>query len=78
MKYILSILLLTFSLASCKKDYQCTCSKVYNNSIGNNTRDFSVKTIRDNEKNADAKCKNDNSSGSDSLGNYNIACVIDC
>ena len=73
---ILAVLVISFS--SCRKDFTCTCSKIYKNSTGSNVRNYSVKTYRDTRNAAKEKCKLNTDLGSDDLGNYSLNCEIEC
>lgn len=69
---------LMISVSSCRKDFTCTCSKIYKNRTGLNERDYSVKTYRDTRSAAEEKCKANTESGSDDTGNYSLNCQIEC
>lgn len=55
------------ALASCKKDYVCTCT-----STGNGVTGSSTTTITDTKKNAKATCEAESST----LGSYTTTCTI--
>ncbi|MES2565584.1 MAG: hypothetical protein V4565_01880 [Bacteroidota bacterium] len=71
-------LIIASCITSCKKDFTCSCSKIYKNSTGNNIREYSVKTYRDSRSGAEEKCKAQVESGSDDTGNYSLNCQIEC
>lgn len=75
---LFALLTSIMALASCRKDFTCTCSKIYKNTTGSNVRDYSVKTYRDSRSGAEAKCKEHVNSGSDDTGNYTMNCQIEC
>jgi hypothetical protein len=75
---LLSVFLFFIIFSSCRKDFTCTCSKIYKNQTGSNTRDFSKQTFRDTRKNAETKCKALETSGDDDLGDYSLKCEVDC
>ncbi len=64
--------------SSCRKDFKCTCSKIYKDRVGANVRDYSVKTYRDSRSGAEEKCNANTDSGSDDTGNYSLNCQIEC
>lgn len=73
------ILLLTIiSCTSCRKDFTCTCSKIYKNKTGSNIRDYSIKTYQDTRAAAEEKCKANTDAGTDDTGNYSMNCQIEC
>jgi hypothetical protein len=73
-----SFCLLAFINFSCRKDFTCTCSKIYKNNTGDNIRDYSRTTYRDSRSGAENKCQAENVKGTDETGDYTMNCVIDC
>lgn len=72
------LLIAIISGMSCRKDYTCTCSKIYKNKTGSNIRDYSVKTYRGTRATAEEKCKANTDAGSDDTGNYSMNCQLEC
>lgn len=64
------------SLASCKKDYVCNCSKTYTSGSTTVTSDYSSYTYKDTRSRAEDRCNANTTSGKDLLGNYSINCQI--
>lgn len=64
------------SFMSCKKDYNCKCSKTYTSGTGSSTNDHSEYTYRENRKRAEDRCNENVKSGSDLFGEYSINCQI--
>ena len=64
------------TMTSCKKDYKCKCSKTYTSSSSTTTSDYSVYTYKDTRKNAETRCDENTTSGTDFFGNYSINCQI--
>jgi hypothetical protein len=78
-KTILSIAVLIafgISMASCKKDYVCECSKTYTTGSGTYTKDYSKYTYKDTRKRAEDRCNENTKTGSDIYGDYSINCQI--
>lgn len=71
-----ALLLVLTSLVSCKKEYTCQCSKTYTSGTGSSTQNHSIYTYKDSRINAEARCDDNASSGSDIYGNYSINCEI--
>ena len=64
------------SMASCKKDYVCNCSKTYTTGTGSSTKDYSKYTYKDTRTRAEDRCNKNTDSGTDFGGNYSINCAI--
>ena len=71
-----TLIALSTSITSCKKDYICACSKTYTSGSGSTTNDYSKYTYTDTRTNAESRCNANNASGSDFFGNYSINCQI--
>jgi hypothetical protein len=69
---IITVLSFAGTVSSCKKNYTCTCTKTYSGSSAYNVN--STYTYKDNKKEADDKCKKNETSGSDNYGAYNVSC----
>ena len=66
-----------FSLVSCKKEYTCTCKKIYTDAGGNSTTvSDGTYTFKDSQPRAETKCNEQESSGSDISGSYSRECDI--
>ena len=66
-----------FTLVSCKKEYTCTCKKIYTDSGGNSTTvSDGTYTFKDSQPRAETKCNDLESSGSDIGGEYTRECAI--
>ena len=64
------------TMVSCKKDYNCHCSKTYTTGSGTNTQDYSLHTYKDTRTRAESRCNANTSSGTDVWGDYAINCEI--
>ncbi|MBA3706944.1 MAG: hypothetical protein H0W84_13900 [Bacteroidetes bacterium] len=71
-----ALLLAATSMVSCKKDYNCTCSKTYTSGSGSTTSDYSHYTYKDSRTRAETRCNANETQGSDLYGNYAINCEI--
>ena len=71
------VVLSAFTLASCKKDYVCTCRKIRTDSDGNTTTDSDGSyTFKDSRPRAETRCNDQEGSGSDIFGDYTRECQI--
>ncbi len=73
---IVALSLAATSLASCKKDYTCKCSKVYTDSTGSVSVNDGSYIFKDNEARAADKCNQQESTGTDLRGKYSRECDI--
>jgi hypothetical protein len=64
------------TMTSCKKDYNCKCSKTYTKSGGSVTVDDGVYTYKDSRVKAEQKCDDLESTGNDIGGDYTRNCDI--
>ncbi len=64
------------TLASCKKDYTCKCSKIYSDSTGSTSVNDGSYILKDNEARAADQCNKQESTGTDLRGNYSRQCDI--
>ena len=71
---MLTVLIFAATLSSCKKNYTCTCTKAYSGT-SMYTSDVTY-TYKDTKKNAEDKCQQNKTSGSDTYGNYEVTCNI--
>jgi len=71
-----ALLFIGITMASCQKDYTCSCSKTYTTGNGSNTTNYSVYTYKDSQVNANNRCNANEKTGSDIGGNYSINCEI--
>lgn len=75
--FIAVILLSGFTLASCKKDYNCECVKVRTDDDGNrNTASDGNYSFKDSRIRAEKKCNNLEETGTDIYGDYSRECDI--
>nr|WP_294859747.1 hypothetical protein [uncultured Fluviicola sp.] len=77
-KAVLALLLLSgLTLASCKKDYTCSCAMVHTDDNGNrNTSSDGSYTFKDSRLRAEKKCNDLEETGTDVFGNYTRECDI--
>ena len=61
---------------SCKKDYVCSCTKIYSNGTGTNVYNYSIYPYTDTKNKAEERCKANNISSADFEGSYDINCEI--
>ena len=76
---ISAIVIATLSLgaASCKKDYTCECKKTRTDNNGSSiTTVDGDYTYKDTRARAESRCNNNETTGSDALGNSTIDCDI--
>ena len=71
-----TLIALSTSITSCKKDYRCECTKTYTSGSGSSTSNYSVYTYKDTRNRAETRCNENASSGADLGGNYSINCAI--
>ena len=63
---------------ACKKDYICTCKKIYTNSNGTTVSNSDGNyTFTDSETRASSRCQDLETSGSDLYGDYSRECEIE-
>jgi hypothetical protein len=80
MKKLLLISLLigaAVSATSCKKEYTCSCQKIYTGSSGSTSIDDGVYTYKDSRTRAEDRCDDEETTGSDLGGDYSRECQID-
>lgn len=77
-KAILALAVISsFAMVSCKKEYTCTCKKIYTDASGNSTTvSDGTYTFKDSQPRAETKCNEQESSGSDIGGDYSRECQI--
>lgn len=73
---ITTIALFALSLASCKKDYTCECTKTYTKGGTTITNADGSYTFKDSRTKADSRCTDQESTGSDVAGDYVRNCDI--
>lgn len=78
-KAILALVVLSaITMTSCKKEYTCTCRKVYTDNSGNTTTTSDgTYTFKDSKPRAESRCNEQEGSGSDIGGDYSRECSID-
>ena len=64
------------TMVSCKKDYNCKCEKTWTGNNGSVTKDDGVYTYKETRVKAEAKCNDQEKTGSDILGDYTRNCSI--
>jgi hypothetical protein len=71
------VILSSFTMVSCKKEYTCTCKKIYTDDNGNSTTvSDGTYTFKDSQPRAETKCNDQETSGSDIGGDYTRECQI--
>lgn len=70
------LLAIASSVASCKKDYVCKCTKTYTGNTTSVSSDYSQYTYKDTRKRAEDRCNENADSGSDFFGDYSVNCQI--
>lgn len=70
------IAVFTLSLASCKKEYTCECSKTRTNGSTTLTTEDGKYTFNDTRTRAESRCNDEEETGSDIAGNYTRDCEI--
>jgi len=70
------IALFTLSLASCKKDYNCECTKTRTSGSSSLTTEDGNYTFKDTRARAESRCNDQEGTGSDGLGDYTRDCDI--
>lgn len=71
------VVLSAFTMASCKKEYTCTCRKIYTDGDGNTTTESDgTYTFKDSRPRAEERCNDQEGSGSDIFGDYTRECQI--
>lgn len=75
---VLALILLSgFTMASCKKDYTCECTKVRTDSDGNrNSSSDGNYSFKDSRVRAEKKCNDLEETGTDVFGNYTRECDV--
>lgn len=74
---IIAVLLSGFTLASCKKDYTCECSKVRTDDDGNRNSSLDGNySFKDSRLRAEKKCNDLEETGTDLYGDYTRECDI--
>ncbi|HRG51229.1 MAG TPA: hypothetical protein PLL00_00215 [Bacteroidia bacterium] len=66
----------TTTVTSCKKEYTCTCDRTYTKSTSSGTVRDGVYTYKDSRVKAEKRCNDNETQGSDILGEYTIDCEI--
>lgn len=64
------------TLTSCKKDYECKCTKTYTGTSTTVTSDDGQYTYRETKPRAIERCDTNDKTGSDLGGNYTRNCDI--
>lgn len=70
------IALFTLSLASCKKDYKCECTKTRTSGSSSLTTADGDYTFKDTRARAESRCNDQEGTGSDGLGDYTRDCDV--
>mgnify|MGYP007080448291 CR=1 FL=1 len=73
---LIGLAIVATTMFSCKKDYTCKCSKIYNYDSGSVSVDDGTYIFRDNQARAADQCNKQESTGSDILGGYSRQCDI--
>lgn len=75
---IVAVMIVLVTAAACKKDYICTCKKIYTNSNGTTVSNSDGNyTFTDSETRASSRCQDLETSGSDLYGDYSRECEIE-
>ena len=67
---------LAITMASCKKDYVCKCTKTYTGTSTTVTKDDGQYTYKDTKTTADTRCKANEKTDTDLGGTYTRNCSI--
>jgi hypothetical protein len=71
------VICLGLAFASCKKEYDCECKRTRSDGSGNSITTVEANyTYKDTRPRADSRCNDNETTGSDGLGNYTIDCEI--
>lgn len=68
--------LFTLSLASCKKDYSCECTKTRTDGSTTLTTEDGNYKFKDTRTRAESRCNDEEGSGTDGFGSYTRDCQI--
>ena len=74
--FLIAGVLLSISLASCKKEYVCRCTKTYTSGTGTNVNDYALYPYTDTKNKAEDRCNTNNETSGDFDGAYSINCQI--
>jgi hypothetical protein len=75
-RIILCGLFIWLTGSSCRKDFECKCSKTYTSGTGEPVADYETYRYKERRNKAEARCNANIRSGSDTLGNYDVSCQI--
>jgi hypothetical protein len=78
-KLMLAIVVLGLgsTVMSCKKDYECKCTKTYTGSTSSTTVNDGVYTYKDSQKRAIERCDKNDATSSDLGGEFTRNCDIE-
>jgi len=74
--FIAIVALFALSVASCKKDYVCECTKTRTSGSTTLTTADGDYTFKDSRTRAESRCNDQESTGSDAFGDYTRDCQI--
>ncbi len=72
----LGLAIVAITMVSCKKEYTCSCDKIYTTATGNETVEDGSYILKDNEARAADQCNKQESTGTDSRGDFSRQCDI--
>ena len=73
---LMGLAIVATTMFSCKKDYTCSCNKIYTTTTGSVSFADGSYILKDNEARAADQCNKQESTGTDLLGNYSRQCDI--
>lgn len=73
---IIGLAIVATSMFSCKKEYTCSCEKIYNTDNGSVAYSDGSYILKDNEARAADQCNKQESTGTDIFGDYSRQCDI--
>lgn len=74
---LIGLAIVACTMFSCKKDYDCKCSKIYTTSNSTTTVDDGEYTFKDSKSRANTQCDSQERTGSDLNGDYSRQCEIE-
>jgi hypothetical protein len=74
---LIALAIVASSMFSCKGEYTCKCSKIYNTDNGSVTYDDGSYILKDNEARAGDQCNKQERTGTDLGGDYSRQCELD-
>jgi hypothetical protein len=65
------------TMVSCKKDYNCVCTRIYTNGSGATSYQDDIYTFKDTRTRAENRCNDEEKTGTDLVGgSYSRECEI--